>query len=402
MRWIVYLLGLCLIVGGLGVIGLSIDLQGIERGTTLAISGTVALVGGVVTLALGAVIGKIESLSAALAPLPAIPPLNLPAQPLEPEPHAAPAPIAAAHDEARPGPSAGSIGGAAGAAALAASAYAYREMQSDHDRREAEPPPVEAPSLRPGFAPEISLAPEAPQDLAPAVSLKPLELAEERAETAPENEFDGEAPAADREALMEAAIRRDEADAAIAADIDAAPQEPAAPPDETLAPDHDDAAPEAYAADISARIEPDVADATAPHSAAEIVDSDESDPVNQAPAAAPEEASPVAEAGEAEPAEAPHQANIVEPAPHDAAADPLAWLDRALSDPPAPPEPPAAPPPPPPKPAPTVVGRYTSGGVNYTMYSDQSIDAETPTETLRFASMRELKAFIERRASGEA
>lgn len=385
MRWIVYLLGLSLLVGGLGIIGLSIDLQGIERGTMMVISGTVALTGGVITLALGAVIGKIEAMSAALAPVPAIPALNLPEQ-LEPEAYVAPAPAAASHDEARPGPSAGSIGGAAGAAALAASAYAYREMQSEPDQSEASPPPARAPgspSLRPDFAPEIELAPESTQDLAPAVSLKPLELAEERAEAAPESEFDGEAPAVDREALIEAAIRREEAEAGSPADIDAALPEAEAAWDENPTPDHDDALPEAREDQSFETAEQDVAD--------------------MAPVAAPvaEEPGPAAEEGRAEPSEAPQEVR----SDKSLRADATAWLDRALSDDPAPPEravAPAPPPPSPPKPASTVVSRYTSGGVNYTMYSDGSIDAETPTETLHFASMRELKAFIERRASGGA
>ena len=55
-------------------------------------------------------------------------------------------------------------------------------------------------------------------------------------------------------------------------------------------------------------------------------------------------------------------------------------------------------PPPPPVPEtlePTVVGRYNAGGANYAMYSDGSIEAETPSGNYRFGSMTELKAFVE-------
>ena len=44
---------------------------------------------------------------------------------------------------------------------------------------------------------------------------------------------------------------------------------------------------------------------------------------------------------------------------------------------------------------PTVVGRYNSGGSEYTLYSDGSIDAETAEGHLHFASMADLRAHIE-------
>jgi hypothetical protein len=46
--------------------------------------------------------------------------------------------------------------------------------------------------------------------------------------------------------------------------------------------------------------------------------------------------------------------------------------------------------------APTVVGTYNSGGNYYTMYSDGSIEAETPAGKFRFDSLDELKDFIAR------
>lgn len=44
--------------------------------------------------------------------------------------------------------------------------------------------------------------------------------------------------------------------------------------------------------------------------------------------------------------------------------------------------------------APTVAGTYSSGGNTYVMYSDGSIQAETPDGRFRFDTLDELKAFI--------
>lgn len=44
--------------------------------------------------------------------------------------------------------------------------------------------------------------------------------------------------------------------------------------------------------------------------------------------------------------------------------------------------------------APTIVGTYNSGGNFYVMYSDGSIEADTPAGKFRFDSLDELKAFI--------
>jgi hypothetical protein len=43
---------------------------------------------------------------------------------------------------------------------------------------------------------------------------------------------------------------------------------------------------------------------------------------------------------------------------------------------------------------PSVVGTYNSGGNAYVMYSDGSIEADTPTGRYRFRSLDELKEFI--------
>jgi hypothetical protein len=54
----------------------------------------------------------------------------------------------------------------------------------------------------------------------------------------------------------------------------------------------------------------------------------------------------------------------------------------------------------PPQAPPTVVGRYSSGGSDYTLYSDGSIDAESPEGHQHFASMVELRAHIEAQKDG--
>jgi hypothetical protein len=43
---------------------------------------------------------------------------------------------------------------------------------------------------------------------------------------------------------------------------------------------------------------------------------------------------------------------------------------------------------------PTLVGRYSAGGANYSIYSDGSIEAETDQGAFKFGSMSEFKAFI--------
>jgi hypothetical protein len=59
------------------------------------------------------------------------------------------------------------------------------------------------------------------------------------------------------------------------------------------------------------------------------------------------------------------------------------------------PEPPRrAEPPPEPQPEITVVGKYSSGGNSYVMFSDGSIQADTPSGRHRFASLDELKVFV--------
>ncbi|MFT4098298.1 MAG: hypothetical protein QM651_14360 [Rhodoblastus sp.] len=107
-----------------------------------------------------------------------------------------------------------------------------------------------------------------------------------------------------------------------------------------------------------------------------------------------------------EPPPPPEPLRIPEPPP--AAADEPAhddWLEKtarefdrelgrdgARNDDPLP-----EPPQPEPKPEPAVVGRYSSGDTNYLMFADGSIEAQTPEGVMRFASLTELKRFVEKR-----
>ncbi len=42
-----------------------------------------------------------------------------------------------------------------------------------------------------------------------------------------------------------------------------------------------------------------------------------------------------------------------------------------------------------------MVGRYSSGGNTYMMYDNGSIEADTPNGRFTFASLEELKAFVD-------
>jgi hypothetical protein len=64
------------------------------------------------------------------------------------------------------------------------------------------------------------------------------------------------------------------------------------------------------------------------------------------------------------------------------------------------PEPAADEPAPEPLPKPEIIGHYDAQGAHYTLYADGSIEAETPHGVYRFASMAELKRFIEGQAEG--
>ena len=47
-----------------------------------------------------------------------------------------------------------------------------------------------------------------------------------------------------------------------------------------------------------------------------------------------------------------------------------------------------------PEPAPSLIGRYSSGGANYKIFADGSIEAETSEGTFKFASMADFKRYL--------
>ena len=106
-------------------------------------------------------------------------------------------------------------------------------------------------------------------------------------------------------------------------------------------------------------------------------------PVHPAPVAAAAEPGAVATPEPAPPVHEPHPAHEEPPAataahdPVEAAADQATVSARE-------------------EPAPSaVIGRYESEGTSYVMYADGSIDAQSEAGVYRFASMAELKTFIE-------
>ncbi|MER2195762.1 hypothetical protein ABS770_13525 [Methylobacterium brachiatum] len=149
--------------------------------------------------------------------------------------------------------------------------------------------------------------------------------------------------------------------------------------------------------------------------------------IGQRPALAPAEAGPVTESAPRLPPVLPAAPAFIVPPIVEPPFDPerpriepnLRLLDDTPSTPAEPPraaEPqrptpvesdfpiqafPAAPivePEPEPEPKPdtrTVVGRYASGGNTYVMFEDGSIEAETPQGRFTFASLDELKAFVD-------
>ena len=113
-----------------------------------------------------------------------------------------------------------------------------------------------------------------------------------------------------------------------------------------------------------------------------------------APSPSPEARGPIATApaGDAGPPAPAPETRIA------TAAERPAPLEREAAA--SPPEPPR-PDPPAPAEEPTVIGTYSSGGNSYVMFSDGSIQADTPTGAYRFKSLDELKDFIAAGGEGE-
>jgi hypothetical protein len=382
-KWVVLALGAVLAVGGLVSIWQGSDIIQIERGWTQVIAGTVALAGGVVTLALYAVIAQLEQLAAgglALRPQAEAAPEQVPETAVETA-------VAAASEP----PSAPVFARETAKAAPLASV-------------------AEAPALEPLPEPAVSESTEPAEGLA---AVRGLRFRRRAKPAAPETPAPQEEPVLPAEPAL-----RDAPLAPVAV-----PEPPARRvswprrPKATIEPQvPTDVMPPDLAPPVAAPVAPGVA-AELPDAAAKSWPAPSIEPpVAPEPAQPEEPARPAAAthdwleralAGEDEAAtepafswlrtaaETPPAASVLrEPAAH----EPVQETAQEPAQEPVPepvhePEPASAP-------EPTVVGRYSSDGADYTLYSDGSIEAHTPQGHFRFASMADLRAHIEAHAGG--
>jgi hypothetical protein len=250
------------------------------------------------------------------------------------------------------------------------------------------PPPAYAPPLEEFEEPAAKTAAEAPAPSEPYDPRQDSPLAwmvrANRTETSPDPRMP-QAEASDawlREPLAGRAeewVGQPSAEPERSWESIAAAPEPAPEPEreQALLPPHEPAlSPESFP-------EPALEDLDEP--AAEIVPEPE---LEIAPAPEPEPRP----APEPEPEPEPHP--VPEPAteiPHEPFAE---TVHEGATEPAAPEPAPDTPP------KPEIVGHYDAQGAHYTLYADGSIEAETPHGVYRFASMAELKRFIEGQAEG--
>jgi len=396
-KWVALALGALLSLGGAVSIWNGVDVIQSERGWVAVIAGSVALTGGVVTFSLFLLIREVQALragielSARVSPIPPPPPRAVPVvaeelPPVLPEPPVAPAPahvdsapaaplVAVTAHKEQPVPEAppheslvfeqvfplvpvaptpvatpserfrfrstdAAISLAAGAAAMGMFARSKASSSSQE-------PPATEPQLPPEAAPQG-------QDDASAETVPSPESVLERPE----------------EALLEPQAESSVEQVSGGADVAPKPDEAnveggeASKEDAAVSPGY------AWLERALAREEGRKSPAldwlrTRPPTESLIV------PVAPAPVGGDDEAPPAAEALEPK-----------ESAP-EAPAEAVSTDESAA----APEQPPVA--------EPGVLGRYSSGGSDYTLYSDGSIDAQTEQGLFRFGSMAELRAYIE-------
>jgi hypothetical protein len=103
MSWLVFFFGLVLSLVGALALAASIDLRGTELGPEYAISGAVALSSGIITLAIGALIRRIDAMAWRIAPPPREPAYAESSAPAYEAPsresYSEPAPVAEADEE---------------------------------------------------------------------------------------------------------------------------------------------------------------------------------------------------------------------------------------------------------------------------------------------------------------
>jgi hypothetical protein len=417
----VFALGVILIVGGAWAIWHGSDYVQLEWGWTSVISGAIAVTGGVLTLATGVVLTRLDSLQRTLLGLGAIAvpqpaataiapeqimepmPLGLaPAAAAPPEPQAAfheppPAAREAQPEAVEPAPQQAIVDPAAAAAA------AINLELLDHEEREAsgahaEPPAAPEPvshETAPAEPPReiVHVADQGPADdmvKAAGVSDEPeldaaIEqlLAEERARGAPAHQSPPAATETSPAAFDEPAAAQQPSPASIeepgpekargarwrglfsrqerrnpAADLTRTGPALEHPPDTASG-----------EPEFHSELEPGPGEQTPV--AADAIPRTGDDWFDRALSGVDEVGTPYEPSGNADPEE-------TRPGPE------LHTANAADS-------PPAVPP----SAEPAVIGRYTSGNTTYVMFADGSIEAETPSGILHFASLADLKIYVE-------
>jgi hypothetical protein len=388
-KWLVLAVGALLALSGLLFIWQGADIIQIERGWASVIAGSVALAGGVVTMAIGALIGTVERLQASLAqqggvevPQPAEPavvptpaPQPVPAPQPEPIHQPEPAPIPAPEPEApKPAPL----------------------PEPEEPKMPAAPvlPPLAQPVRLPEpLTPVPASPPAAPVVAAAATAVAGAGLfgffSRRRKAAEPSRDEPGDEQEAPR--LPDFLVRRDIVGEAPRVELQEPLQETDAAPDvqphgsrESDESEQASPSPDSYAWLDRALAGDDKPEPAFDWLRNRAPEPNEKEPILEDEASEPQTEEPFEQAYLAQEPE-------VESEPHEAAPD----AEPAHEAEPAPAQvelPPQAPP--------TVVGRYSSGGSDYTLYSDGSIDAESPEGHQHFASMVELRAHIEAQTDG--
>ncbi len=382
-KWLVLAVGALLALSGLLFIWQGADIIQIERGWASVIAGSVALAGGVVTMAIGALIGTVERLQASLAQQGGI---ELP-QPAERAVRPSPAPQPEPLHQPEPAP------------------IPEPEPEEPKPAPLPEPPepkmpaaPVLPPLTQPVRLPEppapVAATPLAAPVVAAAATAAGAGLfgffSRRRKAAEPSRDEPGDEQEAPR--LPDFLVRRDIVGEAPRVELQEPLEETDAAPDvqphgsrESDESEQASPSPDSYAwldRALAGDDKPEPAfdwlrsRAPEPSEKEPILDEEE---VSEPQTEEPFEQAYLAEEPEVE-SEPQETASEAEPA-HEAASEPA---QEELQ--------PQAPP--------TVVGRYSSGGSDYTLYSDGSIDAEGPEGHQHFASMVDLRAHIEAQKNG--
>ncbi|WP_020175459.1 hypothetical protein [Methyloferula stellata] len=340
MSYIVFVLGALLaIAGGLSVYDGS-SIITLERGWAEVIAGSVALTGGIVTIGLAMVLHKLQALHGLYKTSVRVAPT--PADSIAVAPPFAAKPPAVKPPAIEPPPV---------AAVAPATPPPLAAVESNAGQRR-DGPGLWPPAARPAYTPE----PEPLEETVPVSSAMFEEVETSLTALNPPPVEEAAMPQTPRPSA--AALSLDEMWKRVTEEID----RPIFPPEREAAFSPPPVEPEVAAAEHPA--EPD-----APVETAATIE-----PEPQIEDPTPE---PVEEIAAEAPA-APNPAHVETPA-------------EELYTPPV--EPPMA--------EPAVIGRYEAEGTSYLMFADGSIEAQSEAGIFRFASMAELKAFIEDRQAVE-